>query len=83
MLLRRQKRRGTILNSDNIQQIAFHLRFTMFLTYTEGLFIGVNGVVGAYWKRSGRLGGNLGRRGGVLGAFWGRHDATNSVLRAS
>ena len=68
MLFRRPKRRGTILNSDNIQQIVFHRSFTVFLTYTEGHFIGVNGVVGAYWKRSGRLGGNLGRRGVSFGA---------------
>ena len=68
MLLRRPKRRGTILNSDNIQQIVFHRSFTVFFTYTEGLFIGVNGVVGASWKRSGRLGGNLRRLGVVLGA---------------
>ena len=45
--------------------------------------IGISGVVGAYWKRLGRLGGDLVRRGGALGAFVGRHNAANSVLRAS
>ena len=46
-------------------------------------FLGVNGVVGGYWKRLGRLGGDLVRRGGALGSFLGRHNAANSVLRAS
>ena len=83
MILGAQNDVVDMLNSDNIQQIVFHRSFAVFLTYTEAFFIGVNGVVGAYWKRLGRLGGDLVRRGGALGAFSGRHNAANSVLRAS
>ena len=57
--------------------------YSVFATHNEGVLYVSKGVFGAYWKRLGRLGGDLGRLGGVLGAFLGRLDAINSVLRAS